>query len=289
MNTLTPITHKRSTASAALRFLIHGVQPTGALVATDLSGNGNHGAIYPGTAGATSGFASAAAADAAMFANAGWITSTANSLTDGGATVGGSGASAVGGFNLYAGESFILLATVNMAYPGYGTSVVGNNTNTSGVTLGASSTNSGGFGVAIRDNSGNVYDAGLKPTLKLADGNTHKVVCYVNGNSSAIGDTGGWRMRVGFDGVEQTLADVGYGVGVYRNTGAGVTGSTLPSYGFGIGHCGNPGTSGTAPARIRDVHLYVLPAGVGPAKFADVIRWYQVNPDKPLPASIVGY
>lgn len=271
-------TYRRPTPSKFLRFLLGGKQATGSGAIADLSGNGNSGTL------------NGAQNQTDPWANAGFFSATAldNSATGsppnsqgGGATVGASGVSAAGGFNLFAQDSVVVCFTCQVAYPGFGLGFIGNSASSPGINIGESSTNTGGLGVSIVDNAINTYAANVQAQFRVADGAVHKIVVMINGNTTAVGDTAAKTIRIFADGTELAPANSG----VFS---AAAPGNTIPSFGFGVGHTGNPAASGTLGAKVRDLHMYVLPAGAFPKSGLAVARYYALKPELPIPASIMG-
>ncbi len=285
MISLPTTTLKTSSPSKGVRFHIGGIQAAASGGPRDISLAGNHPTINGGTT------------DAAICANAGWITTAAidnqgANANGGGLTVGGSGANAVGGFNLYDEASFIFVATVVANSANYNMGFIGNSSGgTPGLSIGQagnSGGNQGGMSIALRDNSGNVYNPSVEAQFQLASGGLKKIVVLANGNKTAIEavDTAVRTMRIFGESANGGMSEL-----TLANAGslAAVINSTLPSYGFGFGHTGQPAASGTFGSRQRHMGLYVLPKGFFPKSAKAVAAWYSVHPDVVIPEALAGY
>lgn len=222
------------------RFFIKAAQPVGSGNAADLSGKGANATIDAGTT------------DAAVWANAGFMTSTGAVPGAGkGLTVAAVASKSPLNWDLSRGQSLLLAMQVN--FPALPTGSAsrqfsGDLTSIGGVSvLVGEASLAGGAGrlaVRVRDSSGNnnTYMPTIAAPLLVA-GQTHNVVVWIDGTAKT--------MTVYVDGVASGFQSA--------QSLASLVGATVANAGFNFGYYGDgAAASGTTNAKFANVHALVF-------------------------------
>lgn len=240
------------------KFFLQGAQPVGSGNVIDISGKGNVGVIDSGTT------------DAAVWATAGSITSTSAAAGAGkGVSVKAVNLLSPMGFDLSTGKSLLWAFQVKIPVNPTGSAlraVAGSLTGTSGGIVAyvgeASAAYAGRFSVRIRNAAGtnNTYQTPTTAPL-INDGALHSIVVFVDGSNK--------QLTVYVDGA----------VSAYQNLqDISSIASTVyvPNSDYGIGHYGDPATTGTLGIQTRNHHCIIFDQL--PSNATDVVQHLVRNP-----------
>lgn len=246
MDTIGTIKTTPPSVSSACRWFLPCMQDVGSGVPLDRSGNSRNAAIGSATT------------DAAVWANAGFATTTTSTNTDK-ALSQAAGRLAWDGSQ---GQSLLLAAQIKMAAPAAEAWTIGDRASGNGLVL--SINTSGQPQLLLRDGITS-YTSGFSTNVVIADGSLHSVVLYIDGVLKTA--------TLWVDGVIGATLNA-------ANVAGSLAGSTVSSLPFGYGHGGNPTSGGSIAAQLRNLHAYVKSGSItgAAALAARLLR----DPFKPL-------
>lgn len=245
MDTIGTIKTTPPSVSAACRWFIPGMQDVASGVPVDKSGNARNLSIGASTT------------DAAIWANAGFITATQATASDKGVAE-TAGRLAWDGSQ---GQSLLLAFQVKGSAPAAQARGIGDRSSGNGLAFDIST---GGLAqLALRDGITS-YTSGFGSVV-LFDGAAHTVVLYIDG----IGKTA----TCWVDGTILSQLSA-------ANVAGSLVGTTVSAAAFGYGHDGAPAGSYTLGSQWRNMHAYVKAGAISNA--AALAARLTRDPFKPL-------
>lgn len=250
------------------RFFLPCAQPAGSGNVTDLSGKLNIGVI------------DAATTDGAVWANSGSITTTSAAAGVGaGVTIPAQNSLSPMGFDLANGKSMLWVFQVKIPVNPSGAALrtlAGSLTAASGGIVAyvgeASAAFAGRVSIRIRNAGGtnNTYNSPTTAPL-INDGNLHTIAVFVNGVAKTL--------SVYVDGVAsayQTNQDISAIASTVQ----------IPNIGYGVGHYGDPATTGTLGTQTRNHQCLVF--DTLPSNINRIVQHIIKNPTKMIESWMVG-
>lgn len=261
-NTLKGVINTTPILPTEYKFFIPAAQPLGSGIALDLSGKNNNALIDAGTS------------DAAVWANSGFMTTTAAVPGTGkGLTIQKVSGNSPLGWSLSAGQSLILSMQINFPTLPTGSlsrQFVGDVSSLGGVALVVGETSlAGGAGrlaVRVRDSAGvnNTYVPTSAAPLLIA-GQTHTVVVYIDGVNKTT--------TLWLDGVASSFQN--------NQSLSSLSGNTLSNTAFNFGYYGDlSGTSGTTNVKFASVQALVF--NKVPTNIQKIVQHLVINPKNPI-------
>ena len=245
MDTIGQIRTTPPSVSSACRWFIPGMQDATSGVPLDRSGLANKAVIGANTT------------DAAIWANAGFITVSDATAQDKGVAL----AAAKLAWSGNAGNSLLIAAQVKGAAPASTKRFLGDRSSGNGIGFEADAT--GKIQLVLRDGTTS-YTSGFG-SVALLDSSIHTLVLYVDG----VGKTAtAW-----LDGTILSQLSA-------ANVAGSLVNSTVSASPFGYGHDGAPATTYTVASQWRNMHAYVKAGAI--ANAAQLAARLTRDPYKPL-------
>lgn len=250
----------KSTPSRFYKFFLPCAQDVGSGSVLDLSGKSNNAIIESATS------------DAAVWAVAGAVTTTGAATGSGaGVNVPTSQSLSPMGFDLASGKSMLWSFQIKLPTNPTGSALRALCGSLSGASGGivfyvgeASAAYAGRCSVRIRNAGGsnNTYNNPTNAPL-VNDGNFHNIVVWVNGSTKTL--------SLYVDGILSSYQS---------NQDISAVSSTVnvPNIPYGIGHYGDPSTTGTTGTQSKNHHCMIFNSV--PTNINDLIQQVTINPSK---------